>query len=254
MLTRSTRIIGVSGLLAALACAWPVQAQSTAATDVVALGRVRSTADQPFRAAWVTTSVQTLSDGTQVTYVEREVRIRDAEGRVRIERYAPRNDSSPEATGTPSGEPVSVEIADPVAGQTIRLSPLKKTAAITAFPVPSEVRPAPPVHFAAPPSAATVLPRPQFEQLGTQSIDGVEAVGTRITQVIPVGAQGNDRDLTIVHESWFSPELKIDLLTKHSDPRSGDATTEVKDLSLEQPDPALFQVPEGYKVAAQTPQ
>lgn len=237
-------------LLAVLAIGgMPLTAQNAAAPEFVALGRVRSTANQPFRAEWVTTRVQTLADGSQITDVDREVRVRDAEGRVRIERFAPEN--SPDSGK--AAMPVSVEIVDPVAGQTIRLSPLKKTATIIALARPMALPRAPLAHAAsAPPPSGAQLPRPQFEQLGTQSIDGMNAVGTRITQVIPAGTQGNDHDLTIVHESWFSPELKVDLLTKHSDPRSGEATTEVRNLSLDDPDPALFRIPEGYTVAAPT--
>jgi len=231
--------------LALAAMTVPLGAQSAATPEFVALGRVRSMANQPFRAEWVTTRVQTLADGSQITDVDREVRVRDVEGRVRIERFAPEN-------GTVAGKsaaPVSVEIVDPIAGQTIRLSPLRRTATIIALAQPTPL-PHTPMAHATLVAPASQLPRPQFERLGTQSIDGMDAIGTRITQVIPAGAQGNDHDLTIVHESWFSPELKIDLLTKHSDPRSGEATTEVRNLSLDDPDPALFRIPEGYTVAA----
>jgi hypothetical protein len=225
-------------------------AQAPAAPGFVALGRAQAATGHPFSGEWVTTRVQTLADGTQVTYVEKEARMRDAEGRLRIERYASRNEAASEA----SEAPASIDIVDPVAGQIIRLDPSAKTARITALAASVAAPRAPTAPAVIAPPAAHPLPRPRFEPLGTQSIDDVDAIGTRITQVIPAGAQGNDRELTVVHESWFSPDLKVDLLVRHSDPRSGEASTEAQNLSLDEPDPALFQIPEGYRITGQQPQ
>jgi hypothetical protein len=88
--------------------------------------------------------------------------------------------------------------------------------------------------------------------LGGETIDGVYAEGTRITHVTPAGTIGNDRDISMVTETWRSPDLQLDVLSKTTDPRSGERTTEIKNLNRAEPDPALFQVPPDYKV--QTPQ
>ena len=246
------RPIAVAAAIAALPGP-SVSCQTSTVAGTVALGRVRSVVDEPFSAQWTTTRVQTLEDGTQITLIEKEVRVRDRQGRVRVERYA--GASGPAGSESASGNsamPVSVEIVDPVGGQMIRLDPHSKTARVTQFsdqPLSSTRAMSPPLPVIAPP-AVHPLPRPQFEQLGTQPINGVDATGTRITQVIPAGTQGNDRDLTVVHETWFSPELKVDLLIKQSDPRSGEATTEVQNLTLDEPDPALFQIPADYKITA----
>ncbi|HSK65178.1 MAG TPA: hypothetical protein VK893_15095, partial [Pyrinomonadaceae bacterium] len=58
------------------------------------------------------------------------------------------------------------------------------------------------------------------EQLGKQVIEGVEAEGTRTTITIPAGEIGNDRPIEIVSERWYSPELQLVVMTRHSDPRS----------------------------------
>jgi hypothetical protein len=60
--------------------------------------------------------------------------------------------------------------------------------------------------------------------------------------------------ITIVSETWHSPELKITLLSVNDDPRTGKRTTEVTDLDRAEPDPSVFQVPEGYTVKDQNPE
>jgi hypothetical protein len=51
-----------------------------------------------------------------------------------------------------------------------------------------------------------------------------------------------------VVETWYSPELKITLFPVNSDPRTGTRTTEVTEIDRTEPDPAVFQVPDGYTV------
>jgi hypothetical protein len=89
------------------------------------------------------------------------------------------------------------------------------------------------------------------ENLGGKTIGGVYAEGTRTTRVYPAGAEGNDRDITVVSERWISPELGIEVFSKTSDPRSGESTTELHNLNRAEPDPALFQVPADYKIQSQ---
>jgi hypothetical protein len=95
-------------------------------------------------------------------------------------------------------------------------------------------------------------PQISTESLGTQTIDGVQAQGTRITRVIPAGAQGNDAPITITTDNWYSPELQLTLLTVTTDPRSGVQTTKYNNFSQAEPDPALFMVPSGYSVVDET--
>jgi hypothetical protein len=59
---------------------------------------------------------------------------------------------------------------------------------------------------------------------------------------------GNDRDITITEERWYSPDLKMNIMTKHSDPRMGETVFQVNNLTRTNPDPSLFQVPSDYQV------
>lgn len=86
------------------------------------------------------------------------------------------------------------------------------------------------------------------EQLGKQMIEGVECEGTRAVTTIPTGAIGNERPIETVRESWFSPELKMIILTKQSDPRFGESNYRVTNISRAEPDGSLFEVPSDYTV------
>ena len=86
------------------------------------------------------------------------------------------------------------------------------------------------------------------EELGQQSLEGVLVTGKRVTTVIPLDKIGNDRPITIVHEEWRSPELKILVKTVDTDPRTGEQTMELRGLLRNNPDEALFKAPAGYKV------
>ncbi len=90
------------------------------------------------------------------------------------------------------------------------------------------------------------------EDLGEQVIEGVRATGTRTTTVIPAGAIGNEQPLTTVSEQWYSPELQVLLLTKHSDPRVGETTYRLTNIVRSEPDRGLFQAPSDYTVKEPT--
>ncbi|HET7219777.1 MAG TPA: hypothetical protein VFJ02_17090 [Vicinamibacterales bacterium] len=84
------------------------------------------------------------------------------------------------------------------------------------------------------------------EDLGSQIIDGVMAKGTRSTTTIEAGAIGNAQPIHIVSEQWYSEDLKVLVMTKHSDPRTGDTTYRLTNVQLAEPPQSLFQVPADY--------
>ena len=86
------------------------------------------------------------------------------------------------------------------------------------------------------------------ESLGKQVIEGVEAEGTRITATIPAGQVGNELPIQTYSETWNSPSLQTVVLSKQSDPRMGETTFRLTNLSLSEPAPSLFQVPADYKL------
>jgi len=107
---------------------------------------------------------------------------------------------------------------------------------------------------APPAGAATSRSRPEMQQedLGTQGIEGVVAHGHRNTMTWAAGSQGNDRPFQVVNETWFSPDLKETVLSKTIDPRSGENTTKVINISRNEPSADLFIPPPDYRVVDET--
>ena len=94
------------------------------------------------------------------------------------------------------------------------------------------------------------------ESLGKQNIEGVEAEGTRSTVTIPAGEIGNERAIEIVSERWYSPELQVVVMTRHSDPRNGETVYRLTNINRSEPAKSLFEVPSDYtiKEGPQAPQ
>ncbi len=110
-----------------------------------------------------------------------------------------------------------------------------------------------------PPGGAGEMPNVQFyrtpsnadtktEKLETRTIEGVQAEGTRTTTTIPANTFGNEQPIQIVGERWYSPELQTVVMTRHSDPRSGETTYRLTNINRSEPSATLFQIPGDYTV------
>ena len=89
-------------------------------------------------------------------------------------------------------------------------------------------------------------PAGRTEALGKQNIEGVEAEGTRTTVTIPAGKIGNELPIDIVNERWYSPELQVLVMTRHIDPRFGENSYKLTNISRTEPARELFEIPAGY--------
>ena len=194
----------------------------------------------PFSAVAVAESKQTLADGTVISRKAQSNLFRDAQGRSRREATIP-------AIGplAANGAPRSfVMIHDPVAQTGYMLEPDQKIA--------HKLQP----HGKGGPGAEGNWSRGTHpddtnvkkESLGTQTINGVSAEGTRYTRTIPAGQIGNDKPVNIVKEEWYSPDLQMVVLSKHTDPFMGDSTYSVTNIQRTAPNAALFTVPSDYAV------
>jgi hypothetical protein len=56
---------------------------------------------------------------------------------------------------------------------------------------------------------ATGGPNIKTESLDTKTIDGIAVTGTKTTNAIPAGTIGNDRNLVITRETWYSPDFEL---------------------------------------------
>ena len=86
------------------------------------------------------------------------------------------------------------------------------------------------------------------EDLGSQTMEGVQVTGVRTTRTIATGEIGNDRPITIVTEVWTSPDLKAIVYSKRSDPRMGEQTFQLTNIVRTEPDASLFTVPPDFKI------
>lgn len=107
-----------------------------------------------------------------------------------------------------------------------------------------------------PPTVATVSPArigegddpPAKEELGQKSIEGVMAEGSRTTTTIAAGKIGNAQPIKVVSEQWFSPDLQVLIVTRHSDPRTGETVYRLTNIIRGEQDRSLFEVPADYTI------
>ncbi len=60
--------------------------------------------------------------------------------------------------------------------------------------------------------------------------------------------EGNEKEIDIVTETWFSADLQVVVMSKTSDPRYGESVYQLTGITRTEPDPALFTVPSDYTV------
>jgi hypothetical protein len=86
------------------------------------------------------------------------------------------------------------------------------------------------------------------EKLPARNVEGVMAEGTRTTRTIPAGAIGNEAPIVTVTEEWYSADLQVLVMTKTSDPRSGESTYRLLNISRAEPNQSWFEIPADYTV------
>ena len=223
----------------------------------------------PFTAQAVTELTQTLGDGNRIERRFESSVARDGYGRIRREeQIALVGPLAAAATDAPR----LVTLTDPVSGfsytlddsrnvayrsravDAVKNEQLRKLAARAAevSKQAGAVRKAEDGRVSLPAPAAAKLAeasaQPVTEDLGTRTIEGLKAQGTRTTTTIPAGAIGNVLPITIVSERWFSPELQMPVLISRRDPRSGETVYRLTNVARAEPAAFLFMVPPHYEL------
>jgi len=219
-----------------------VQAEDGGVSEMMESIVVSEKAQAPFTLMLETEWVRTLGDGGTITLVNKRRIARDAAGRVYQERWflVPKN-------GNVESQMTTIQIADPK-GHTLHncffFGPKKNVCELLNY---------------SPSSPAVNTAEKDFTQdlgegrgsythgyLGKQFVSGVETVGVRDTTIYNPGVFGNDRPVAVERESWYSPQLDVNLLSVRSDPRTGKQTFTATVVTLGDPDPALFETPAGF--------
>jgi hypothetical protein len=220
---------------------------------------------QPYTAESKTISVQTLGNGTTLTRESSEVRAIDSQNRTLNARTeAPVSADQPGFTWG--------NVNDPVENTQINWNSQTRKAQVFKLPPEAERRgcwqsdsgqmsmsfgpepgefPRQRTQSAVAVKAQANIPQPKMEDLGTTTIQGVEAHGQRWTTITPVGQIGNDRELVTTNETWMAVNLGIPLRQVNDSPQGGRTTTEVVRLDLSDPPLSTFQPPEGYEVVTE---
>jgi hypothetical protein len=195
----------------------------------------------PFSATVSTQITRTLPDGNKIDQNITGTIARDSQGRTRRDMTLPSSLLAPVATTSPH----AIFINDPVAGTSYILHPDQKVA--DQLPLHAWRR----MGRRAMRQLGGAKPfqnETTTTDLGTQTINGVAAQGTRTTRTIPAGQIGNERPIVIVTERWYSPDLQTYVMTKSRDPLMGDTVFQLTNIQRQEPEPSLFQVPSGYTV------
>ena len=241
----------------------------------------------PYSAQATTQSVQTLADGNRITHQSSSTLYRDSQGRTRRDQTLDAIGPFGSATNPPNltfiTDPVAqvqyvLDNTAKTAQETALLSTPSSdwgaaasgaragffartgTALSSTAQTTGELPPLPPMPpggeknvmifrgIGGNPLTGASLPAPTTEDLGKQTIEGVECSGTRSTVTIAAGAIGNDQPIQIVSERWYSADLQEVVLSTNSDPRVGKTTYRLTNISRNEPALSFFQVPVGYTV------
>jgi hypothetical protein len=238
----------------------------------------------PYSAEAVTETTKIRADGNRVTAQSSSRIYRDSEGRERREEAL---NPVTGLSATPDRNP-TVYISDPVAGATYVLNvlghsairmpkpfapppPLENPAGGFAPTIVFEPTPGPGgvvgpqiiitpgnhIEITGPNGPSGPLPTmspTRIEHLEPRMIEGFRAEGTRTIETVPIGRADNDQpavatNMEIVSETWVSPDLKVELMTRHSDPRTGETAYRLTNISRAEPARSLFEIPSDYSIS-----
>lgn len=234
--------------------------------------------NEPYQAVAITEVKQTLADGSHISQTTTATVARDSDGRTaRVQQLST---IGPWRSGSGSSQenaPTLTIIFDPVANTHTDYTSDSKVAHVAKMlppppnpgrgdseggfavvsrgqaggtggeigPMTFAVQGHADISQAVPDHAA---PDTKTESLGSKTIEGTSATGTKTTTTIPAGAIGNDKDLVITRETWYSADLKVVVQSTQSDPRFGETTYTLTNIQRSEPDQSMFQVPPGYTV------
>jgi len=255
-------------------------------TEIIATSSTKVVKGAPFSAEGVSESVQILPDGNKINRSTTTKMYRDGDGRFRREGSGNTASGGAIALGgfmTTYGFQDTISIYDPVDAVRYMLTPSSKTARrfnnqniltegaviVNGQPMSEAVKARVELERSAirktdaqNVSKANIVVlgnvaashnAGKSESLGTKTIEGVEAEGTRTVTTLAAGVVGNDKPIEIVYERWFSNELDLIIYSRHYDPRFGEQTYRLTNINRSEPDRSLFTIPSDYKVVAETP-
>jgi hypothetical protein len=202
----------------------------------------------PYSAEAVTEVIQTLADGNRIEQRTSAIVARDSRGRTRREQHGI-------ALGAlvAQGDSPIVTITDPTTGTNLNLNQGAKVARrLPSSDSLSQRQPrgasdgiaAGDAGFA----SSEASPEVRTRKLGTKVVEGVRVEGTETTVTIRAGAMGNSLPIQLVSERWYSPELKVVVMSRRTDPRFGETRFHLTNIVRGEPPAHLFEVPSDFRI------
>jgi hypothetical protein len=211
----------------------------------------------PYTATGIRENVQTLAGGNRIVHRAEQSVARDSMGRIRREETI-------DAIGPIALKgPTLIMITDPVLNRQILLDARTKTATVRSrkfFKLPS------PEDSKAETANQEKSEKPQGEEqdnarerpqrrtgidsrqsLGTKVLEGLNVKGQLNRWTIPTGKIGNTEPISVSVESWWSPDLQVEVMRHRIDPRFGDVKYTLTNVQRKEPDASLFRIPRGYR-------
>jgi|SRR5579863_1710001 len=233
----------------------PSSAKAQCGTNTIGYGDVGDGSGNPFHAEVTRTSTGHTDMKATLRPTFPEWVARDSQGRIRIERVVGefKRDTGPDAGSKVEGH--IIMICDPAAQTMTQIDTATATARIIhsrpSAPRSSELRSISPRSFCSSrlPSARAAA-HLQVEDLGIQIIEGVEAHGERITLPMLGATSGEESpNGENTSELWCSDSLSALVLRITANTKTGvKSTIAMQKIERTEPDPALFQIPEGYAI------
>jgi hypothetical protein len=190
----------------------------------------------PFRGIVTAEWKRTLEDGTTVTLKNRRVVMRDSAGRIFQERRRLVPDGQ-------EPELMQLEISDPSSHIKYYCRAATHQCVKHGYFMPANLPNMPEKYRD---NNERFLSR---ENLGTDTISGINVVGIRETTTMNPGTIGNDSTISITKEFWYSSRLGVNLSVKRTDPLHGVQSLAVTDIDLSEPAALNFGIPAGYSLA-----
>ncbi len=235
---------------AAAALTFPASSQVSGNRIVTAqVGDAPHNARLPYMAEFKTTQVRTLFDGTAMTSETTEVIAIDSQGR-RMNATATVPTQGGQATQT------HFTVFDPMTHTRISWASPGKEVTVSAVPIPAAAQPC-----GASWASFTVISRrtgkrvesvkTKVEDLGTETIEGVEARGQRTTTTTTRKIKRHKESQVNTFELWtaVAPGLRgLEVRVVSDDPQQGKTRRELVKFSQAEPDSSIFQMPPGYEI------
>ncbi len=245
-------ICGILALVAAAGLAMPVLSQSPKSRVSTVEMANPAHARLPYTAEYKISRVDRLGDGTVITHESTEVIAVDSHGR--------RMTATTMISASGDQTPVTrVTVFDPLAHTNANWTVPGQKATVLAMPQPGAPRLScagkTPVPGVVGSIFASTGPRvtPTVENLGVETIQGIEARGRKTTTTMPARTVGNNAPLVRTSETWTAVDPGLRGLMVNSvidDPQIGKTTRELTNLSQGEPDASVFQPPAGYEIVS----